>query len=269
MARRILRFIQRYLLGITLLVILLGLVAELAVGRIDIFSTSYYSRYYSTVPYSLGGQAVITQEFQAKYPGLNRVELFFKRSGVDSDARLLFQLKNSCEAESSLAINSVKFFDLPETGLYVFEFPAINDSRGREFCAVVSTQALDAPAEVHIYASAADVYWSGRAIYQPDNSPRPRQSIESKDSQTKYLVWLPLVQKFENTESVDDFDVGFRLYYDGPTQPTLLALIDHLAANKPFPLDTPSFYVFIGVIYVIGLLIFWRLVINLKSGPKF
>jgi hypothetical protein len=270
MVKQTFDFIRRYLFWIVIFIISMGLVAQVIAGRIDLFSTSYYSPLYSVAPYSLEGNATITQKFQAKYPGLNRLELFVRKSGDDADARLVFHLKNACESEADVVTTAVNFSDLPGNGLYAFEFQTIDNSLGREYCAVINTQALDAPAEVYIYASISDVYWSGSAAYQPDTLPRPRQTTENKNSQAKYFVWLPLVQRSDvKTERpTHNFDVGFKLYYNGPTEPTLEALTTYLAANKPLPFGWPVFYIFMGILYAVGLIIFWRIVVSLKSGPK-
>lgn len=246
-----------------MVIIFVGVLTLIMVGRTSLFVTSYYSPLYSTASYPLGGKAAITQEFQARYPGLNRLALFVRKSGDDSDARLLLHLKDRCDAAVDLVTATADLADLPDAGLYAFSFPTIDDSLGRKFCATINTQALDAPAEVRIYASNADVYWSGKATYHPDDSPH--QPTENENSRAKYMVWLPLVQKSGNDKN---FDVGFRLYYDGRTELTLIALLGYLATDKPFVFGIPGFYVFLGIIYVAGLIVFLRLVFNLKFGPK-
>jgi len=266
MVSQISGFVQRRFWLIALFILLTAFTAEVAVGRTDLFVTSYYSPLYATVPYSMAGESVITQQFQARYPGLNRIELFVSKLGLDADARLVFHLKDSCNAAADLATVTVDFARLPAEGLYAFKFPVIDNSRGRQFCVSANTEMLDAPAALYVYATATDVYRPGAANYFPDN--RPRLSAENKNSQAKYFVWLPMVQKSEEpARPAHNFDVGFRLNYNGSTQATLMALADYLAAHKPFPLGAPAFYVFMGFIYAGGLIILWRLVINLKSGP--
>ncbi len=265
MARLRLNVIRRYLFWIVIVFVAAGLLVQIMVGQITLFSTSYYSPLYSTNLYSLSGEAKISQVFQARYPGLHRVDLFFKKRGDDDDAEIFFRLKDNCETEEVLITSVVDFSDLSRNGSYAFMFPAIDNSAKQKFCIVLETQNIDEPAELAIYASHSDVYRSGSAAYRPDRTERSQRSPQKNASQTKYSIWLPIVQKSETTT---DFDVGFELFYNGPTGTTLKYLGSYITAGKPFLLGNPVFYVSLALFYGVVLIIFWRVLVHLKSGPK-
>ncbi|MCB0194127.1 MAG: hypothetical protein KDJ65_19405 [Anaerolineae bacterium] len=226
---------------------------------------TYYSSRYSTAAYTLTGNAQISQEFKAHYPGLDRVDLFFQHQSDDQDGSLIFQLKNSCTSEQSIAQVVVDYAEIVDTQPQPFRFPPLNDSANHLYCFIVLNQSPDPEVSISIYGSNyIDTYPDGQADYKVNTLTLDEASIEAETFQ--HRTWLPLIQRAPG--ALETFDVGFNVYYHGPVDTTLAALLSRLAANKPFPFDRAGFYIFLLVLYLVifGLLV--RAASRLRQGPK-
>ena len=78
MLKRLLHGVQLHSKLIGGIVLLSALVVWLIFGRITM-TRSYYLPNYSNIVYSLAGNAVISQDFSAKYPGLYQIDLYLRR----------------------------------------------------------------------------------------------------------------------------------------------------------------------------------------------
>ncbi|MBN1995845.1 MAG: hypothetical protein JW953_24375 [Anaerolineae bacterium] len=240
---------------------ILGLVWYLEKERIPV-GASNYSPLYSTQVYYLFGQARLTQEFKARYPGLDRVELYLTADGpVEGEGQVVFRLKDSCTAGEDLETITVPYASIVNGRRpYPFTFLPIDDSAGRSYCLILETLSLDYPTRLGVYASGVNVYPPGKARYEPDPLKR------ATSFKANYFIWLPLIQK-NGSLAQADFDIGFRLHYNGLALDTLQALLAHLSAHKPCLFGLPCFYILLLVIYLIALAVFWTLVFKI-TGPK-
>lgn len=265
MVKQILNARWRYLCLIIILLIAGYLFNRFVFDRISIFRTRNYSPLYSTAAYSLSGNARITQEFEARYPGLHRVDVYFRKGSDDSDGQVIFHLKNSCQVKEDQEAIVVSYSSIIDGELHPFIFTPIDESAGRKFCIVLETRSLERPAHLEVYASRMDVYSTGAASYEKDTT-----ILVDKDKPKfvpTHFIWLPIVHKAEDSTELE-FDIGFILYYNGSTPETVKALLTHLSNNKPYWFGNSEFYVLLFVIYFIALLLLWLLAFRIKSGPK-
>lgn len=253
-----------YFFILALLVLVGILVNQLLFGRITGFKSSYYSSHYTTKIYPLIGNAQIAQGFISKYPGLYKIDLFFKNQGnIEGD--VIFYLKrNSCQTAENIEVISTKISDIVEKEPYPFTFSPIDDSMGHKFCVVVETQSSARQEQLGIYVSPVDVYMEGEGLYK-ENEFEPQKQEHNPIEQANYRIWLPIIQK---STSQEVFDVGFRTHYNPLTSAMITSLLMQLSANKPNPLGSPIFYVFLLVIYVVVAVVFLGFVIKISAGPN-
>ncbi|MCB9076453.1 MAG: hypothetical protein H6631_02575 [Anaerolineaceae bacterium] len=254
----------RYLL-LGLILLVGGYLAYwLYAGRLAGFSQTYYLPRYSTAVYALDGNAQISQEFEADYPGLHRIDLFFQHQVDSETASIIFHLKNSCTTEDTLATIEVDYKTIVNNQPQSFSFPPLDNSAGHRYCFIVTSQSPQPPASMGIYSSYVDVYPAGQADYQVNTSAAAE--TETPTLARPYHIWLPMIQR--SSKAVETFDIGFNLYYDGPVETTLQTLLAKLAAHKPFPFGRAGFYIGLTVLYLIVFGLLFRVVSRLNQGPK-
>lgn len=254
----------RYLL-LGLILLVGGYLAYwLYAGRLAGFSQAYYLPRYSTAVYALDGNTQISQEFEADYPGLYRIDLFFHHQVDSETASIIFYLKDSCTAEDILTTIVVDYKTIADNQLRSFSFPPLDNSAGHRYCFIVTSYSPKTPASMGIYGSSVDVYPAGQADYQANTLTTTE--TETPTAARPYHTFLPMIQRSSNV--AETFDVGFNLYYDGPVETTLQTLLAKLSANKPFPFGRAGFYLGLAVLYLIVFGLLFRVVSRLNQGPK-
>lgn len=246
---------------LTATLVVIGLVSVYVLGlRPAGFITSYYSPLYSTHIYSLHGNARLTQEFIANYPGLSRIDLYFQPHSAA--ARLTVRLKTSCASAEDIEIFSPELREHPQARPYAFTFTPIDDSTARRFCLVLENQAAGTDASIGVYASNGDVYLDGEAKYRLN-------TLDVKQGKIDYEIFFGFPLVLKSGEPLDPaFDIAFKLHYAGEVGGTMQALLARLSAQKPSLLGYSEFYVFLGVSYVALLWLLFRLILQTKTGSK-
>lgn len=245
-----LRLNNAYIFHFFVLVMIALLAGLLFFSRISWFKSTYYSPRYSIKNYPLTGNAQIIQEFESKYPGLYRIDLYFSKNQDDTAGEIIARLKNdSCENTEDIERIATKISDIIDNQPYSFTFPPIDDSLGRKFCLMVEARLLENRV-IGIYASQVDVYPDGKALYKANSiEPSPYQPF---DKQQNYQLWLPFIQK---SQSQAEFDIGFAIHYNPLTGQIIHPLLRQLSANKPNLLGYPGFYIVLLLAYVMMLVI--------------
>lgn len=248
------------------LLLLCSLVYQLLLGRTSNFETVYYSPLYSTNVYLLNGDAQISQEFEAIYPGLYRIDLYFVNQQSEASGEVVFQLKPHCAAPTVIETITIEPSRIVSKVAWPVIFEPLDDSAGRTYCMVMASKSTETRSSFGVYASRVDVYPGGEAKYKK-NSIEPSPDSNEGKAVLQYRTWLPLVQKSPPVGSIS-FDIGFTLHYNGPIRATLQTLLGQLTANKPNPFGQPGFYLFLLLLYVglIGGL--WVVVLRGKFGSK-
>lgn len=262
MVKRVLHFWRNYpLLAIPLLtLVLLGI--WLVFGRISLY-TSPYKRLYSTMFY-FWGDATVLQDFEAEYPGLYRIDVYFgKLDGAEGE--IIFHLKDSCDASVDLETLVVQSSDVIGDEFHPFIFSPLDDSTGRRFCLILENLSLTKQNQLGVYVSNFDVYSKGAAKYE--RSPMPEEHHEISSTPTfspTHFIWLPIVAKYEAPPQ--ESDIGFQLYYNGPALDTMKALLTRMSAHKPYFFGVVWFYIFLFAVYLMNLILFWLSALDTKSG---
>ena len=246
---------------ILLLIIASGSVYQLLWGRISNFDTVYYSPLYSTDIYFLAGDAQITQEFEAEYPGLSRIELYFENQANNNSNEVVFHLKQQCDAAEDIETFTVKQVSIVSKQAFPLTFSPLDDSAGRRYCIVVESKSDEVNSSLGVYASGVDTYPRGSATYKSNTIALPNSSAVALTNQ----IWLPIVQKTQPVVQ-HPFDIGFKLYYNGKTGATLQTLLRQLAAYKPGPLGQPMFYIFLLLLYGGLIAILWVVILKVQKN---
>lgn len=268
---RILRA-RKHALSVILMMIVGLLALWFVLGRTSLFHTSHYRRLYSTEVYPLSGNARLTQDFESVYPGLYRVDIYFKNPGGNNGGEVIFRLKDFCAAPVDLETIVVPTSDIADGEFHPFVFSPINETVNRRFCIVLETRSSESPAQLGVYASNIDAYLDGAARYKrntilEDTGDKSEIKSTLAFSPTQF-IWIPIVAKNDTSDFLV-FDIGFQLYYDGPVLDTMKVLLTRLAANKPYFFGASWFYVVLFAVYLIGLIWLGFLAFKTKPGPKF
>lgn len=257
---------RKYWYFILALFIASYIVYQLFLGRTSIFETVYYSPLYATDIYFLNGDAQISQEFEAIYPGLYRIDLYFANQQSETSGEIVFQLKPHCAALTAIETITIEPSSVVSKVAWPIIFEPLDDSAGRKYCIVVESRSTETRSSFGVYASGVDVYPGGKAKYKT-NSIEPSPDSNEDKTVLQYRTWLPLVQKAPNI-APQSFDISFTLHYNGSTISTLQALLRQLTANKPYLFGQPTFYLFLLLLYV-GLIVgLWFVVLKGKFGSK-
>ncbi|MCB0167667.1 MAG: hypothetical protein KDI79_25800 [Anaerolineae bacterium] len=236
---------KKWTAGLLIILVLLGWASyQIFFGHISHFKTIYYSPLYSTNIYSLAGNAQVTQEFEADYPGLYRIDLYFEPQANSSSGEVVLHLKQQCKDPADIKTFVVNPSNIVSPWALPFVFSPLDDSAGQHYCLVLESQSTAQNASLGVYASEVDVYPGGDATYKSNTVELP----DSKTASLPYRTWLPLVQK---APAVDhrQFDIGFNLYYNGSTGAIIQTLLGRLAANKPGLFGQPMFYLLLLLSY--------------------
>lgn len=247
-------------------VVAAAIVAWLAWGRISIFHSTDEKEMYAAQTLPLVDGAVVSQTFVADYPGLDRIDLYFQNRGVGAGAVQMHLKADSCDNPADLVEFALPETSIADNAFYPVQFPPLDDSAGRRYCVVLEPRGLAEENELAVFASKTDVYPAGQADYRPPPAKSaPEGAVESPPVQASpafsatHFIWLPMIfaNPVEN-KAIGRPDIGFLLYYSGPVPGTLLALLAHISAFKPFVLGSPWFYAVLGGVYLVMLAIFAR-----------
>ncbi len=244
---------KRFFPAIIAAAVLLAGLGWLWVGRLQLFQVLHYRNLDETVVYPLTTDTRITQDFEAKYPGLYRVELYFDNLGYE-DQRLFFHLKDSCSSTTDLQMVEVFLADIPDEQFYPFTFTPIDDSTDRHLCMVLDIASTAGQGEVGVYAINKNSYPDGEVSYEPKPTAATDLKTSARLSAT-HFIWLPLVEREAPPREISK-DLAFQLYYRGPVLETLAVLLARLAANKPFVLGWAGFYPALLFVYLVVLVVF-------------
>lgn len=247
MVKQTLRLNQGRLFLLTTLFAICLLALWFIFGELSLFNSTYYSPRYSTTAYPLTGNAKVTQDFEAQYPGLYQIDLYISNSEQEKPARLALHLKDSCQASEDIETTVVGFVPSSNIQLYSFTFSPIENSAGRKFCVVLEASPTQEAGQLSILASQADVYPWGTAKYKANTLPLPLPQVKV-EALPAHSIWLPLVQK---QLLAQDFDLGFMLHYRAAPLNTLIVLLEQLAAYKPGLFGKSWFYLLIFVSYAL------------------
>ena len=237
-------------------------------SRVSLFHTTHRQEIYSGKIYDLTGNARITQEFLARYPGLNRIDIYFDRQNTENNNRVRFLLKTSCNAAEDLKIFEVPVSNIIAGEPYAFDFPPIDDSAGQRFCFMLEMFPSSDTTELGVYGTNADAYPDGGATYRPNTiSTEADQLRDSVVHSPTHVVWLPIIERSRIKDS-EEFDIGFQLYYRGRLDETINVLLLYLSAHKPYIGTEPGFYLILFIVYLAGLIFFWFLMSTTEPGQK-
>jgi hypothetical protein len=251
-----LKFMVKQYVVVLLVLLSVFVTAWFGGNRIFWFHSAAYENLYESNTVSLYNESSLTQTFQAKYPGLSRIEIFFRNPGSNL-GRVKIHLKQTCQSPSSLVS-----FDVPESQIsadqyYPLDFPPLDDSAGKEYCLVFETAGIATPNELLVHTSHSDIYAGGEAQFVVTEGKNQPNSVivpvpVSTVTPGKYIIWLPIIQQ-SRSSNAKNVDIAFQLYYDGPLSGTLSALLDQLTAYKTFLFGQRWFYPLIAGMYVLAL----------------
>jgi hypothetical protein len=239
-------------------------------GQMSLFASTPKRLYTTILP--LNGNARVMQEFQAKYSGLNRVEIYFAHANDNQHGQIILHLRNDCKAHTNLKTLAVPAAKITHDQFYPFEFSSSEDSYNQFYCLVIENDQVAPSTGVGVYVSGGDSYPAGAAAYQPDTAQYPQkhqtEAAPTATSRLAYAIWLPLVVKGQAGLPHPRSDIGFRLTYRGPVYAMLPALFASLAQNKPYIFGVPGAYAVIFGSYAILLGYFLIIVLKARYGSK-
>lgn len=259
MVDRFFRYRSFYLIFLCLTIIII-LAAWIVTQRTSLMHTSHHPRLYDN-KLPLSGNAHISQNFEAKYPGLYRIDIYFENQGIQNNHTVNFHLKQSCDNLEDVETFTVSQSAIVDKEFYPFVFDhPLDDSANKSYCLILDTNNLKKSDQVSVYAGLSDTYLEGEASYQEDTITKIIDN-ESNNSivSAKYKVWLPLIinqtQKYQAQS-----DIAFQLYYQGKVVDTSKTLLAQLASQKPFLFGTIGFYLIIFGVYIVLVIALWYLV---------
>lgn len=266
--------LSRYgIVGVLLFLLLLG-GGWLFAGRLSLFQTSSYislfglwsQELYRENALWLSDGAEIQQDFISKYPGLYKVSVFLttqKKLSQDVRISMTFHLRETCDSQRDLrqVMTTISTGDIDGDVFYPFTFVPIDESTNREFCFVLDSIAIQNEGDVlGVWASSLDVYSEGQAFYRVPLEDKPvatDETTDHSDPKFNHRTFLPIIQK--SPPKIGNSDVGFQLHYNGRPLEMLYTLLIRLTEHKPYFFGNPGFYVFLFIVYVVGLfLLIWR-----------
>ncbi|MFC1975736.1 hypothetical protein ACFLXQ_05010 [Chloroflexota bacterium] len=271
------RIRSRYYLIYGLLLLLAAVGIWLLAGRLSLFQTSSYislfgldsaKGLYQENVLKLAEGSEARQDFVSTYPGLYQVSVFLASSkGLDRDITITFHLKENCTSPNDLrqVTTTIPKTDIEEDDIfYPFTFTPIDESTGQTYCFVLEPVQVSEKEYLGVWASRADVYSEGKAFYQtpPIEDGPDTAEVEVKDQSTSefnHQIFLPIVQASPSDALPSSFDVGFQLHYNGRPLDTISVFMTRLVSYKPYFWGSPGFYVFMLIVYLVGVFLLLRI----------
>lgn len=264
--------LRYFWLGGLLLLIVTGI--WLSIGRLALFQSSSLIDFgldparelYQQNALWLSAGAEVRQEFVSEYPGLSQIDIFlFTREKLDDELTLALHLKESCDSPGDLRRVAVAVAADESNGevFYPFTFFPIDESTDQKLCFVLEPLLVPGDKKAAgVWASSADVYPAGEAFYEAplqEVEPRPDDAAEVRltRSKFKHKIFLPVIYAAQKSLP-PSFDVGFQLHYRGRPLDTISVFGARLVEHKPYFWGSPWFYIFLLVIYTIGVFLLMR-----------
>ena len=259
MVKHLLFFAQRRL-RLIIVTLFISLMAVWSMfGRMSL-SRSYNLSNYTNIIYPLSGKAKLSQDFEANYPGLYRIDLYLTNQKPDNNKLIIHLKKDACNTAVDLETFVLNVAGTTERHIYPVIFSPIDNSARRKFCVVLEGQSEAESTGLGVYGSQIDIYPAGAALYQAAEIA-VSQPGQSQVITPTHFVWLPAIYKSNQSR---EFDIGFGLYYYGPTLKTIPILLTRLADYKPGLFGKSWFYSVLIILYLLILALFFRLVSRAK-----
>lgn len=254
-------------LGGLLLLVLLTL--WLFLGRLSLFESlnSAGKLYNGSDIIWLDSTGDIKQDFTATYPGLAGIDILVHGPKVNEVAVTLV-VREDCQTSADLRRSTTISPGQDSDGrpIYSFTFAPIDESANRKFCFELETNSAN---EVGALVNYVDVYPAGDLWYTPP--PKPPVSSVAEPAVTSqidlpYRLFLPLLQKSE--PSYDRADIAFDLHYNGPAALSLVTLGARLVAHKHYLFGSLTFYLFLLLSYLGGIILLLRVTLSQEVVKK-
>jgi|Deesub1362B_J571_1020462.scaffolds.fasta_scaffold06598_2 hypothetical protein len=175
------------------------------------------------------GATTIGQTFVAPYPDLHRIDVFLATYARTNTHDVTFHLKASPESEEDIFAISFNASEVEDNAYRSFVFPQIRESAGKSFYFYLESPSSTPGDAITVWMSNSDAYPEGSA----------------------YIDGEPVRG-----------DLRFLTHYSLGYLDKINLLLDRLAENKPYIFGDKRFYIFLGVVYLLLLVLFLNRVIE-------
>jgi hypothetical protein len=184
------------------------------------------------------GATTIGQTFVAPHPDLHRIDVFLATYARTNTHDVTFHLKASPESEEDIFAISFNASDVEDNAYRSFVFPPIRESEGKSFYFYLESPSSTPGDAITVWMSNSDAYPEGSA----------------------YIDGEPVRG-----------DLRFLTHYSLGYLDKINLLLDRLAENKPYIFGDKRFYIFLGVIYLLLLILFLNRVVEFAfdDGSRF
>ncbi len=209
------------LASILLWAIALAAVVKLALDRLPI--SPWGNPIGGDVPLQLSAASSVGQAFVAPLPGLYRIDVTLGETAAKDTSAVTFHLKREPDAGQDIWTTTVPIDRLQGSRSFSVDFPVLRDSQGQSYYFYLDLDAAARDAAIAIG-------------YGPD---------AMLDGASAYVDHQPV-----------SGDVQFQSFYSLRTRERLDLLLTRMAQGRPYMFGTKGFYVGLGVVYGLVLVVF-------------
>jgi len=175
------------------------------------------------------GQKTIGQTLRAEYDDLSGIELLLATYSRKNSGELNFHLKKDVDSQEELFICKRDISKVKDNRYYMFEFPPINNSKGKKFYFYLEAPQSQPGNAITIWSNSSDSYKEGEKIING---------------------------------IVSDGDLAFKTIYHPGIKGGIDTLLAKTIQNKPFPLNKKIFYIILILLFILNSSLFLTFIIK-------